>query len=184
MCVLQNDRDAGIDLVMNTLKDNKYGLSIAEVSRKSGMNRNSVAKYLNILVTLGQVEMQVVGPARVYHLSSRIPTSPAFFHSLPDPALIISDTGEILKVNNLFCDQFSLKSYEVLGKKLTETDMEILRTIERLPAFQTAKNGKIPMEKGWIRLEISSGKYLIWIIPTVFFDGRPSILCEIAPWIE
>lgn len=117
MCVLQTDRDAGIDLVMNTLKDNKYGLSIAEISRKSGMNRNSVAKYLNILVTLGQVEMQIVGPARVYHLSPRMPISPAFFSFLPDPAVLIAENGEILKVNRLFIEYFSLYARAVIGKK-------------------------------------------------------------------
>ena len=182
--MLPNDRDAGIDLVMNTLKDNKYGLSIAEVSRKSGMNRNSAAKYLNILVTLGQVEMQIVGPARVYHLSPRMPISPAFFSFLPDPAIFIAENGEILKVNKLFAEYFSLYASTVIGKKICEASLDILHEMEQLPAYQTARSGKIPDERGWIQVDTKSGRYLLWIVPTVFFDGRPSVMCEIVPWRE
>lgn len=182
--MLPNDRDAGIDLVMNTLKDNKYGLSIAEVSRKSGMNRNSAAKYLNILVTLGQVEMQIVGPARVYHLSPRMPISPAFFSFLPDPAIFIAENGEILKVNKLFAEYFSLYARAVIGKKICETSLDILHEMEQLPAYQTARSGKVPEERGWIQVDTGSGRYLLWIVPTVFFDGRPSVMCEIVPWRE
>ncbi|MDE2443704.1 MAG: hypothetical protein O0X49_04910, partial [Methanocorpusculum sp.] len=66
------------------------------------MNRNSAAKYLGILVTLGQVEMQIVGPARVYHLSSRIPVSSAAFNRFPDPIIAINENGTIRGVNKMF----------------------------------------------------------------------------------
>jgi len=39
------------------------------------INRNSVAKYLEILLITGQVEMRMYGNAKVYYLSHRVPIS-------------------------------------------------------------------------------------------------------------
>lgn len=143
MCVIQNDRDAGIDIVMSALKDAKYGLSIAEISRKSGMNRNSAAKYLGIFVILGQVEMQTVGPARVYHLSSRIPVSFASLNHFPDPIISVDDAGNIRKTNKMF-QQIWTTSSNLKGIRLGESPLRAqrYRRSSRLPNSTRRKTGK------------------------------------------
>ena len=52
--------------IKKILKANPRGLTITEISHKIDINRNSVAKYLDVLVTSGHVEKRQVGPAKVY----------------------------------------------------------------------------------------------------------------------
>ncbi len=175
--MIQNDRDAGIDIVMNALKDTKYGLSIAEISRKSGMNRNSAAKYLGILVTLGQVEMQIVGPARVYHLSSRIPMSSAALNRFPDPILSVSDAGTIRRTNKAFHTCWNMEKNQLTGSSLGDAPIPALREIANLPEYQAALGGEAADTNVWKKT--SDGLVLYWLSPAVFDDGSLGIIISL-----
>jgi len=50
-------------------------MTISDLATKMDTNRNLVAKYLDLLLISGQVEMEVVGAAKVYFLSHRVPMS-------------------------------------------------------------------------------------------------------------
>ncbi len=64
-----------LDSIRQVLRSSSRGLTITEISRALGVNRNSAAKYLDILLMAGHVEMYSLGPAKIYHLSKRLPTS-------------------------------------------------------------------------------------------------------------
>lgn len=176
MCVQPNDRDVGIDIVMNTLKDNKYGLSIAEVSRKSGMNRNSAAKYLGILVTLGQVEMQIVGPARVYHLSSRIPVSSAAFNRFPDPIIAINENGTIRGVNKMFQQVWETDT-DLSTSELKDVPIPALREVAATSEYQAALTGEAEITACWTKTSDDAALY--WLSPAVFDDGSLGIIISL-----
>ena len=59
-----------IDRLKQILKWHPRGITISDLATKMEMNRNLVAKYLDILLISGQVEMQVIGAAKVYFLST------------------------------------------------------------------------------------------------------------------
>ncbi len=176
MCVQPNDRDVGIDIVMNTLKDNKYGLSIAEVSRKSGMNRNFAAKYLGILVTLGQVEMQIVGPARVYHLSSRIPVSSAAFNRFPDPIIAINENGTIRGVNKMFQQVWETDT-DLSTSELKDVPIPALREVAATSEYQAALTGEAEITACWTKTSDDAALY--WLSPAVFDDGSLGIIISL-----
>ncbi|MDD3407350.1 MAG: helix-turn-helix domain-containing protein, partial [Methanomicrobium sp.] len=50
--------------VMELLKEEPRGLSITDISRLLNMNRNSVSKYLNMLLISGHVDMRSIGVAK------------------------------------------------------------------------------------------------------------------------
>ena len=52
--------------VVDLLKGQPDGLSITDISKSLDMNRNSVSKYLNMLVISGRVDMRSVGVSKVY----------------------------------------------------------------------------------------------------------------------
>lgn len=60
---------------METLKKNPRGISILEIAGSSGLNRMSVAKYLDVLTAKGIVEVRSVGSAKIYYLSRQIPVT-------------------------------------------------------------------------------------------------------------
>jgi len=61
--------------IKKALKFHKKGMSIPEIARQLKMNRNSVAKYLGILLISGQAGAKEYGISKVYTLSQRVPVS-------------------------------------------------------------------------------------------------------------
>ena len=54
--------------IKNLLKKDRSGLNIREISEKLTLNRNSVAKLLDILTAKGEVEIRVRGRSKIYFL--------------------------------------------------------------------------------------------------------------------
>ena len=55
--------------IKNLLKKDRSGLNIREISEKLTLNRNSVAKLLDILTAKGEVEIRVRGRSKIYYLA-------------------------------------------------------------------------------------------------------------------
>ena len=85
------------------LKLHPRGLTISEVSQRLKLNRNSVAKYLEILLISGQAEAQNYGTARVFFLSRRIPIS-AMLSASSDLVVTLDEKHRIVFVNNNFLE--------------------------------------------------------------------------------
>ena len=57
-----------IKKIKGALKDKPKGLTIAEISKATGLGRITVKKYLLYLLSKKEVEMRQVGPAKVFYL--------------------------------------------------------------------------------------------------------------------
>lgn len=57
---------------MSLLEDDRAGLSGIEIAEKTGINRMTITKYLNILLTLGLVKKKKAGPVNIWYLESGI----------------------------------------------------------------------------------------------------------------
>jgi hypothetical protein len=60
-------------MVLAVLKHNPRGLTVTGVSKAMGMNRNSVAKYLEMLLIAGRADMKTFCASKVYCVSQRLP---------------------------------------------------------------------------------------------------------------
>jgi hypothetical protein len=58
--------------IMGLLQDDRTGLSGIEIAEKTGINRMTITKYLNILLTLGLVKKKKAGPVNIWYLESGI----------------------------------------------------------------------------------------------------------------
>ncbi len=72
-----------ISRIKTLLKNHPKGMTISDIATGLKMNRNSLAKYLEILLISGHVESRTYGTARVFSLSHRVPIS-AIMESSPD----------------------------------------------------------------------------------------------------
>jgi len=61
--------------IYGVLKRHPGGLNIVEIAEKTGLNRMSVAKYLEVQGAHGIVEASTFGRARIYTLAKKIPIS-------------------------------------------------------------------------------------------------------------
>jgi len=161
---------------MAHLRESKYGFSISELSRRTGLNRNTITKYLNVLVTLGQAEIHIVGPSKVFQLSQRLPVSKSFLSSLPDPSFVISEDGKIFWVNELFCRCFRVEMEVILGKKQEDLGIPLLVSITNTPEYKNALSGNMMKMNSWVYLRENLKNHRLWIAPVVFHDGTPAVL--------
>jgi len=168
--------DSRLELIMAHLRDSKYGFSISELSRRTGLNRNTITKYLNVLVTLGQAEIHIVGPSKVFQLSQRLPITKAYLSSLPEPSFIIGEDGRILRVNELFCRCFHVEMEVILGKKQEDLGIPLLVSITNTPEYKNALSGNMMKMNSWVYLRENLKNHRLWIAPVVFHDGTPAVL--------
>ena len=156
--------------IKSLLKDHKKGLTISEISSFLGTNRNSIAKYLEILQMSGQVECTVFGAARVFNLAHRIPTS-AFLNITSDLVCIIDNRNCILSANENFIEFFGLQNREISGQILGDTPHSIPGT----PPFPELFSDVFQGEETVKEIIVHKNKRVWYLkirgIPTVFDDG-------------
>jgi hypothetical protein len=162
--------DDGITRIMRLLEEETHGLSISDISRKIDLNRNSVAKYVNMLVVAGKVEMQVVGSARVYRFALRFPVS-ALFPLLPDAAVTVGSDFRVRHANAHFCNLFGIEEADIAGAHVSETSCAFLGLLTDSGYLEGAVRGKRDGGSAWHPLAGECGAYVVWTVPTVFEDG-------------
>ena len=87
--------------IKSILKTNPRGLTIGELAQAIHANRNSVAKYLDVLLVSGQVDLKNVGRAKLYYLSQRIPLS-ALLDISSDYIIVYNSKLQLVQVNDQF----------------------------------------------------------------------------------
>ena len=122
-----------MEKIKRTLRSHPRGMSITDLSKSLQTNRNSVAKYLDIMLTSGEVEMKKVCTAKLYFLSNRLPLS-EMLSLTSDCILVLDDDGVITFANDAFLDLEGLRRRDVLGRPLAElclslVDVEIAANI-------------------------------------------------------
>lgn len=58
--------------VMSLLQGNRAGLSGVEIAERTGINRMTISKYLDILLTLGLIKRKKAGPVNIWYLDSGV----------------------------------------------------------------------------------------------------------------
>jgi len=184
---LKNSEESRLNLIMFHLRNSKFGLSISDLAKKTGLNRNTISRYLTILATLGQVEVRTVGPSRVYQLSERLPISPQFLAVQPEPTIVVNNEGMILALNPYMRESLGnnlgIDKENLVGKNYKELNIELFNIITALPEYVNALNGKMPTVGAWTYLETADACYRLWILPIIFFDGIPGIMVQAETWI-
>lgn len=162
------------DRIKQLLKWHPRGLTITDISSQVKMNRNLVAKYLDMLLISGQVEMQVIGAAKVYFLCHRVPIS-AMLEFSSDLVIVVDSEKRILQVNEQVLTLLNEKRDSVIGKKIHETGNLF---IDCLPVPDLPKDPReagehiseiTPMLKGETR------HFQVKQVPTAFEDGSQGI---------
>ena len=105
--------------VKNSLKFKPRGMSISEIARQLKMNRNSVAKFLEILLMNGEVEVKKLGTAKVYTVSQRVPVS-GWISFSSDMIIIINTEGQVLQANDSFLKFCDKSGEEIIGKHIKD----------------------------------------------------------------
>jgi PAS domain S-box-containing protein len=166
-------------------KRSPQGLSISAISRELGMNRATVAKYLEMLQSSGDVSMQRFGRSKLYTPAQRVPLS-ELFDRLSNAIVILDADLQILMVNTSFIRTLGIhRGRNILGASLFDlnlrifSDPTIMRNIERV-----RQSGTYLSEMQYIE-DSTNHIYHIEFAPTVSHVGKPGILIslqDITAW--
>ncbi|MHA1253238.1 MAG: PAS domain-containing protein, partial [Candidatus Helarchaeota archaeon] len=160
--------------IKKLLKDNPHGMTITQISNKLNMNRNTCAKYLDLLQVLGYTIMQVFGTAKVYFPSDRMPIS-TLINIAIDGLLIMNAQYKIIKTNDRFLDFFSFKWEDIVGKKFNTIDHEFFKDEDLFNRIVNSFGGKEnSIEKKYV-IEGKEKYFVINILPVIFDDNEPGV---------
>jgi PAS domain S-box-containing protein len=161
-----------IELIKKILQENPKGMTVTDIAHKIKINRNSVAKYLDIMRISGNVEMITFGPAKVFFPSRRVPISDMINYT-SDFIMIFDGNLKITLVNDSLLNFLRIKRDNLIGETIDDILTAFFKdNPEIFIGLKEALEGKKFIEE--INFERNGEIYffLIKIIPTTFEDGR------------
>ncbi|NLD56873.1 MAG: PAS domain S-box protein, partial [Methanomicrobiales archaeon] len=167
---MMQDYEQELAAIRSLLKDNPGGMSVTEISKALQKNKNTVGRYLDILLISGQVEMRAFGMAKVYTLSQRVPLSAMLSYS-SELIMVLDEDLRITDINDNFAFLLQLPRQEIVGKSaplLQPPEADIHELLDAITADSRGTESNITFH---IR---GSGDRIFHqkCIPTVFDDGR------------
>ena len=137
--MLTRERDE--DTIREILRKFPKGLTIEEVSKKLSLNRTTAAKYLNAFVLTGQADMRMLGSAKLFYLTERVPLTNILSLS-SDMILILDRDLFIQEVNTAFLAYFRLEKEELKDKQLVQSPLAPFFSPRELTSIERALDGE------------------------------------------
>lgn len=155
--------------IKKLLQENPKGLTIDEISKKLSFNRGTVVKYLNILVASGHAELRILGRAKLFSLTQRIPL--ANILSLTSiPIMILDEDHFIRDMNDAFFRCFNIGMQDLKGSKIEFSPLAFYFNNDWLASLDEALDGKRQTLE--VRVPGLMEKYFkVSFIPLVFDGG-------------
>ncbi|RQD84686.1 MAG: PAS domain S-box protein [Methanocalculus sp. MSAO_Arc2] len=165
---------ADITRITDLLRGNLRGMSVGEIADAIGINRNTAARYLDMLLVAGRVEMRTFGKAKVYFLSQRVPIS-ALLNISSALVMVLDHDGRIIVANDQILSFCGTVHEDTIGKKLEETEL-IFFSHPLLEDYINNVHNQVESNEE-IRLLREGRDYYFRqkIIRSVFDDGSPGI---------
>jgi PAS domain S-box-containing protein len=156
------------------LKNNPKGMTVTDIAHKMNINRNSVAKYLDILLIAGHAEMVTFGPAKVFFPSSRIPLF-SILNFTTDYILLLDRDLKVFQISDNLLKYLDIQRADIIGRTIDTFPQPFFKLPELLQNARRALAGReITIEKQYEQQ--NDIVYLrIKHIPTTFDDGTPGV---------
>jgi PAS domain S-box-containing protein len=167
---MMQDYQHELSLIKDLLKKNPEGMSVTDISKALNKNKNTIGRYLDILLISGHVDMRTYGKAKVFTLSWRLPLSAMLSYS-KELIMVLDNESRIIDVNDNFLDILNLSREDTLGKNITylnPPDVDVHELLEALTTKGEEKEDTITFKVKDQGERIFKQKS----VPTVFEDGR------------
>ncbi len=159
-----------LDDIKNILRSNPRGMTIIQLSEAMNINRNTMAKYLDVLQIGGNVEAYKIGPAKLYTVSNRIPLN-AMLEMHDDGIVQIDGEMNVFAVNDAFSNLTGLQKEDLLDNRIETWTYHFEDSARIIECFSVALNGL----HSELELEIvvdGSMRYIAGrFVPSTFEDG-------------
>ena len=175
-----------LEKIKKILEEKPRGVTIKDISKKIGVNRNVVAKYLDVLQIEGQIEVERFGRSKVYFPSNSVPLSTMFDFSY-DLMFIVGDDMNIVEINTPLVKYFGLlKKDNIIGKSVKNLPIakSYLKMAENI--LDVLKNKEILEEKIEYKRKESqkSDRFHVKFVPTALNNGETGVTVIMSKFTE
>jgi len=160
--------------IKEILKNNPRGMTVTEISRAIKMNRHSVARYMDILVLSGHVEMRSFGSSKVFYTSRRLPMS-AILNFSSDFILVLNKDQEIINVNDRFLAFENVAKQDILNKSIIHSSFPMEFNPSIIPHIKEALEGRESVIEAGLKKGKEKFSFSIKFVPTVFDDAEKGV---------
>jgi len=171
MPVLDRER---VDKLKQILKWHPRGMTISDLATKMETNRNLVSKYLDLLLISGQVEMEIVGAAKVYFLSHRVPMSSVLEFS-SDMVVVLDPDQKILQVNESVLKMLKEEKGALVGRHIKEIDNPFFNAVPITVPSRDSDTALELVHEMVCTLEGKKYHFRVKQLQTAFEDGNKGI---------
>ncbi|MCU0798935.1 MAG: PAS domain S-box protein, partial [Candidatus Thermoplasmatota archaeon] len=156
------------------LRDDPRGLSVTEVSRKMGLNRNTVARYLDVLQVSGRIEMRNIGKAKLYYPSYSVPMN-AMLNFSSDLIMVLDRTGSVLEMNRNLLGLLGSRREMMMGRNMVEHPLPILEGMDLRRVLRKVIKGNDHLFEVRMVREDRTVHLRGRMLPTSFADGSKGV---------
>jgi PAS domain S-box-containing protein len=167
------DRKA-LSHIREILKAHPRGMNVSEVAREIGMNRQSVAKYLEMMAMSGHVDVRTFGPSKVYYLSQRLPIS-AMLSLSYDFIILLDRQLNVLNVNDRFIEFSGVSRDDILYRSVDHLAFPLQFEPSIMPNIKEALKGEESAIEAYYKKNGRGSYFNIKFIPMVLDDGEKGI---------
>lgn len=167
--------DQELNQIKKVLRGASKGLTVTEIARHIQVNRNSVAKYLDILLTSGLVEMKAVGSAKIYSLTKRVPVSSIL--SLSSDFIFVLDNNSVVTYVNDNVLNFEKKAAEeIIGKPADSTLLSFFSVPDILSLIRESIGGEEITRELEVRKDTQSFYFRAKFVPSLLENRKKGLL--------
>jgi PAS domain S-box-containing protein len=160
--------------IKELLKSNPRGMNVLEIANAIGMNRQSVAKYMEMLVISGFVDVKNFGSAKVYYISQRLPIS-AILSLSSDFIIVLDKDLRIVDVNDKFLDFYNVKRGDLISKNAADLSFPIDFDPPIENNIKDALDGNESVINAYYKKKKDEYYFIIKFIPLVFDEGSRGV---------
>ncbi|MBP7119699.1 MAG: PAS domain-containing protein [Methanolinea sp.] len=162
-----DSRKETLKKIKSLLRFHKKGLTITDIAEKLHLNRNSTAKYLEILLISGDVDLNAIGPAKLYTLSQKMPVS-AMLKFAADIILLIDNEMHVLDANENALQILGTTREDLIGVRIQDIESPLIGRLSFPDVFEEIRTkGEIHREFK-ISLQNEDRHFRMRLIPTIF----------------
>jgi len=167
--------DRELTRIKNFLKGSAKGYTVTEISHAIDINRNSVAKYLDVLCISGAVELKVIGSAKIYTLTKRIPISSIL--SLSSDYLFVLDDEFVVTYVNENVLNFEKKTSEDFVAKSVDSACFLLLSLPDIDSIlKECTQGKDILKEIEVINDGKTWYFRAKFVPSILENGKRGIL--------
>jgi PAS domain S-box-containing protein len=170
---MDSNTDA-VSPLLQVLKEQPRGMSVSDIAAAVGVNRNTVSRYLDVLLVSGQVEMETYGKAKVFYLSQRVPIS-AMLNFSSDLVLVLDRDRRIIQANDAVCAFAGVERNNIIGKSVEESQLAAFDHPLIQGRITDALSGSEVVEELRFLRHAEELFFRVKFLPTVFNDGTPGV---------